>query len=197
MVVLLVLVHAAPLGAPSSSSRVKGGVSLSLHLSSLSCRESAGTRHQSLKELTIAPARSSLTAKAPPAAAPLCRRFVSTKYSCSTAPGRQRHLSFVINCKDVAASTLKVCMLRNELLSAAQFRRWSIHSAQVVFVATECSPWCKVGGLADVLSALPSALAARWGRLDVCLLHGDRMHRLSPTECPHQSVCFCASGVWM
>ncbi|EFN52277.1 hypothetical protein CHLNCDRAFT_54504, partial [Chlorella variabilis] len=32
---------------------------------------------------------------------------------------------------------------------------------QVVFVATECGPWCKVGGLADVLAALPPALAAR------------------------------------
>ncbi|KAL4434830.1 hypothetical protein ABPG77_005357 [Micractinium sp. CCAP 211/92] len=32
---------------------------------------------------------------------------------------------------------------------------------KVVFVATECGPWSKVGGLADVLAALPPALAAR------------------------------------
>ena len=32
---------------------------------------------------------------------------------------------------------------------------------QIVFVTTEVDPWSKVGGLADVLSALPPALAAR------------------------------------
>jgi hypothetical protein len=32
---------------------------------------------------------------------------------------------------------------------------------QVVFVATEVAPWSKVGGLGDVLAALPVALAAR------------------------------------
>ena len=32
---------------------------------------------------------------------------------------------------------------------------------QVVFVATEVAPWSKVGGLGDVLAALPIALAAR------------------------------------
>ncbi|KAI3432810.1 hypothetical protein D9Q98_010393 [Chlorella vulgaris] len=35
------------------------------------------------------------------------------------------------------------------------------HKLKVVFVAAECSPWSKVGGLADVLAALPPALAAR------------------------------------
>ena len=32
---------------------------------------------------------------------------------------------------------------------------------QVVFVATEVAPWSKVGGLGDVMAALPAALAAR------------------------------------
>lgn len=32
---------------------------------------------------------------------------------------------------------------------------------QLVFVTTEVSPWSKVGGLGDVLGALPVALAAR------------------------------------
>ncbi len=32
---------------------------------------------------------------------------------------------------------------------------------QVVFVSTEVSPWSKVGGLGDVMGALPVALAAR------------------------------------
>ena len=32
---------------------------------------------------------------------------------------------------------------------------------QVVFVSTEVSPWSKVGGLGDVMAALPVALAAR------------------------------------
>lgn len=34
--------------------------------------------------------------------------------------------------------------------------------AQVVFVTTEVAPWSKVGGLGDVMAALPAALAARW-----------------------------------
>ena len=34
-------------------------------------------------------------------------------------------------------------------------------SMQVVFVATEVAPWSKVGGLGDVMAALPAALAAR------------------------------------
>jgi hypothetical protein len=46
----------------------------------------------------------------------------------------------------------------------------------VVFVATECGPWSKVGGLADVLAALPPALAARWvlrcrSLMSACSLH--------------------------
>lgn len=32
---------------------------------------------------------------------------------------------------------------------------------QVVFVATEVAPWSKVGGLGDVMAALPAALASR------------------------------------
>lgn len=32
---------------------------------------------------------------------------------------------------------------------------------RVVFVTTEVAPWSKVGGLADVMGALPAALAAR------------------------------------
>jgi NAD(P)H-hydrate repair Nnr-like enzyme with NAD(P)H-hydrate dehydratase domain len=32
---------------------------------------------------------------------------------------------------------------------------------QVVFVTTEVAPWSKVGGLGDVMAALPAALAAR------------------------------------
>lgn len=34
-------------------------------------------------------------------------------------------------------------------------------SPQVVFVTTEVAPWSKVGGLGDVMAALPSALASR------------------------------------
>lgn len=33
---------------------------------------------------------------------------------------------------------------------------------QVVFVTTEVAPWSQVGGLGDVMAALPAALAARW-----------------------------------
>lgn len=32
---------------------------------------------------------------------------------------------------------------------------------QIVFVTTEVAPWSKVGGLGDVMAALPAALAAR------------------------------------
>ena len=32
---------------------------------------------------------------------------------------------------------------------------------QVVFVATEVAPWSKTGGLADVMGALPTQLAAK------------------------------------
>lgn len=34
-------------------------------------------------------------------------------------------------------------------------------SVQVVFATTEVAPWSKVGGLGDVMGALPAALAAR------------------------------------
>jgi hypothetical protein len=33
--------------------------------------------------------------------------------------------------------------------------------AQVVFVSSEVAPWSKTGGLADVMGALPTALARR------------------------------------
>jgi hypothetical protein len=40
--------------------------------------------------------------------------------------------------------------------------------AQVVFVTTEVAPWSQVGGLGDVMAALPAALAARWVARPAC-----------------------------
>ncbi|MHC4392568.1 MAG: glycogen/starch synthase, partial [Planctomycetota bacterium] len=40
---------------------------------------------------------------------------------------------------------------------------------QIVFVATEHSPLCKVGGMADVVSALPRALADHGQRVTIVL----------------------------
>ena len=49
---------------------------------------------------------------------------------------------------------------------------------QVVFVATEVHPWSKHGGLADVMSSLPSALAAR----------GHEVMTVSPMFLLHSSI---------
>jgi hypothetical protein len=48
---------------------------------------------------------------------------------------------------------------------------------QVVFVGTEVAPWSKVGGLGDVMSALPAALAARWAPPEALPPPPDSTHR--------------------
>lgn len=47
---------------------------------------------------------------------------------------------------------------RRSVVMATQERT---NPLRIIFVATEVAPWSKVGGLADVISALPMALAAR------------------------------------
>src|SRR3984885_8685318 len=39
----------------------------------------------------------------------------------------------------------------------------------IVFAASECTPWAKTGGLADVVSALPKALAQMGHRISTFL----------------------------
>ncbi|WIA29975.1 hypothetical protein OEZ86_000073 [Tetradesmus obliquus] len=67
-------------------------------------------------------------------------------------------------------STQIVLLQRCVRVQRSQLARHRVRSAaasqlQVVFVTTEVAPWSKVGGLGDVMAALPAALAARGHRV--------------------------------
>lgn len=53
----------------------------------------------------------------------------------------------------------------------------------IVFAASECAPWAKTGGLADVVAALPKALAAMGHRVRVFLPYYRQVAKAMP-ECP-------------
>jgi starch synthase len=53
----------------------------------------------------------------------------------------------------------------------------------IVFAASECAPWAKTGGLADVVAALPKALVALGHKVSVFIPYYRQVAKLAP-ECP-------------
>src|ERR1700733_6291901 len=50
----------------------------------------------------------------------------------------------------------------------------------IVFAASECTPWAKTGGLADVVSALPKTLAKMGHRISIFLPYYRQVAKAAP-----------------
>ena len=57
----------------------------------------------------------------------------------------------------------------------------------IVFAASECTPWAKTGGLADVVGALPQALAKLGHRVSVFIPYYRQVAKLVPD--PPVTIC--------